>query len=350
MVQIRSVFSALPPHQYDQETITAELAEHLTPDPATQAVLTRIHQSTGVRTRHLALPLERYRNMGSFTATNELYAEHALGLLSTAVRGALEQASLKPKDVDYLFFTTVTGLGAPALDVALHHEMGFRSDVKHVPSFGLGCVAGASGLARVNDYLVGHPNAVGLVASVELCSLTLQWDDSAMANLVGTGLFGDGAAAVVLVGHDRHIGHTPVIRGSRSSLYADSEEMIGWRIGEAGFRLMLQAGVPAMVEGHFAEDVDALLDELGWSRDDISVWCAHPGGPRILESFSEALDLAPGALMTSWDVMAETGNLSSAAVLHVLERELNHPKGTKGLLFALGPGISSEIIALEWTS
>jgi len=348
MVSIIAVQPEFPANRYTQAEITREIGRHLSPDSSTTAVLERVHQATGVQTRNLALPLEQYRELDSFTQTNELFATHALPLVVRATRAALEQAGITPQEVDFLFFTTVTGVGAPSLDVALHQEMGFRSDLKRVPSFGLGCVAGASGLARAADYLAGHPKAVALVVSVELCSLTIQWDDTAMANIVGTGLFGDGAATVVLVGAEHPGARGPRIIGSRSSLYPDSSEMIGWRIGHRGFRLMLQAGVPAMIDGHFGADVQGFLHSLGREQAELGVWLGHPGGPRILESFSEALGLQAKDLAASWEVLATLGNLSSAAVLHVLARQFEQPPETLGLLFALGPGVSSEMVALQW--
>jgi alkylresorcinol/alkylpyrone synthase len=186
------------------------------------------------------------------------------------------------------------------------------------------------------------------VVAVELCSLTIQWDDTAMANIVGTGLFGDGAAVAVMTGPDHRLAAGPRVIGSHSSLYPNSEDMIGWQIGSTGFRLMLQAGVPAMIDGHFRADMDTFLERLGKTQADVDKWFAHPGGPRILESFSEALNLQPSDLATSWAVMGETGNLSSAAVLHVLAREMRQDPGTVGVLFALGPGISLELVAVEW--
>jgi alkylresorcinol/alkylpyrone synthase len=350
MVSIVAVQPELPPHRHSQEDITKEIGRHLSPDSSTTAVLERVHQATGVQMRYLALPLEQYRNLNSFTETNELFAQHALPLIVSATTKALASAGIGASEVDYLFFTTVTGLGAPSLDVALHQALGFRKDLKRVPSFGLGCVAGASGIARAADYLEGHPEGVALVVSVELCSLTIQWDDPAMANLVGTGLFGDGAATVVMVGakHPRATG--PRVVSSSSSLYPDSGEMIGWRIGQSGFRLMLQAGVPAIIDGHFGEDVTSFLRTQGLEIADIDVWLGHPGGPRILESFSEALGLEAKDLATSWEVLARVGNLSSAAILHVLAQKMQQPPGTKGLLFALGPGVSAEMVLLEWPS
>jgi alkylresorcinol/alkylpyrone synthase len=342
------VAPALPAHRYAQGEIVEPLVESLGSDEKTAAVIRRIHGATGVEHRSLVMPIDQYRAIDGFTHANQLFRELGLPLAVAATQQALDDAGVAAADVDYLFFTTVTGVGAPSLDVELAQAMGFRSDVKRIPSFGLGCVAGAAGLARVNDLLRGDPEALAVLVSLELCSLTIQWHDLSMANIVGTGLFGDGAAALVLAGEQRSERPFAVIRGTRSALYPESNDAIGWNIGSYGLRLMLTPAVPELINRHLAGDVDALLAAHGLKRGDVDEWLAHPGGPRVLEAFSEALDLAPGDLATSWDVLADVGNLSSSAVLHVLARHAKHPAGHHGVLFALGPGVSVEMIVLEW--
>lgn len=348
MVGILSVAPVLPAHRYSQGEITEPLVESLGSDEKTAAVIRRIHGATGVEHRSLVMPIDRYRSIDDFTQANQLFREHGLPLAVAATEQALDDAGVAAADVDYLFFTTVTGVGAPSLDAELAQAMGFRSDVKRIPSFGLGCVAGAAGIARVNDLLRGDPDAIAVLVSLELCSLTIQWHDVSMANIVGTGLFGDGASALVMAGERRPEKPIVVIRDSRSALYPDSNDVIGWNIGSYGLRLMLTPAVPELINRHLAGDVDALLAAQGLERDDVNEWLAHPGGPRVLEAFSDALDLAPGDLATSWDVLADMGNLSSSAVLHVLARHVKHPAGHRGVLFALGPGVSVEMIVLEW--
>ena len=95
--------------------------------------------------------------------------------------------------------------GSPCrtLEARLASRVGLRQDVKRVPLFGLGCVAGAAGLARMHDYLRAFPDQVAALLAVELCSLTIQREDNSMANLVASSLFGDGAAAVIAKGADR---------------------------------------------------------------------------------------------------------------------------------------------------
>ncbi|HEY4152806.1 MAG TPA: type III polyketide synthase, partial [Pseudolysinimonas sp.] len=228
-----------------------------------------------------------------------------------------------------------------------------RPNIKRMPSFGLGCVAGAAGLARVHDYLLGHPDDVAVLVSVELCSLTLQRDDDSVANFVASGLFGDGAAAVVIAGERRATAlgiAGPEIVGTRSALYPDSESVIGWDIGGSGFRIVLTAAVSDTIDAHIDDDVRGLLAEHAMQPDDVGAWVAHPGGPRVLEAFERGLHLGRSDLEASWRSLDAVGNLSSSSVLHVLADMFDQPIGTNGMLFALGPGVASEYVLLRWVA
>jgi alkylresorcinol/alkylpyrone synthase len=347
MSRIAAVAPVLPDYRYTQQQITAELAPLLTTNPARQAVIERLHGSSRIGHRHTALPLERYRALGNFRETNDIFIEVASDLLERALTAALATAGLAASDIDFVMFTSVTGIAAPSIDALLALRMGMRPDVKRVPSFGLGCVAGAAGLARVNDYLVGHPTEVGVLLSVELCSLTLQREDETMGNFVATGLFGDGATAVVLTGDAHPLAAGPRITATRSALYPDTAGVIGWNIGDTGFEIVLTAGVADVIERHFPADVAAFLAANG--IESIDHWVAHPGGPKVLEAFEHALDTT--GLQRSWDSLDRVGNLSSSSVLHVLADtiDLERPApGESGLLFAMGPGVSAEFVLLEW--
>jgi alkylresorcinol/alkylpyrone synthase len=251
--------------------------------------------------------------------------------------------------VDALFFVTVTGVATPSIDARLMNRLALPSRVKRVPIFGLGCVAGAAGVARAADYLRGHPGEVAVLLSVELCSLTLQREDLSVPNLIASGLFGDGAAAVVLVGSDRQTGGPRVV-DSRSIFYPDTERVMGWEVSEQGFKIVLSAEVPEMVRRHLRGDVDAFLAAHGLARDDISVWISHPGGPKVLEAMQESLELPDEALESAWKTLREVGNLSSTSVLLVLEQTLASPPapGSWGLMSAMGPGFCSELVLLRW--
>ncbi|GAB3615363.1 3-oxoacyl-[acyl-carrier-protein] synthase III C-terminal domain-containing protein [Humibacter ginsengisoli] len=345
---------AVPAHRYSQAEITRVLEPLLTHDPLRAALLRRIHASAGVQTRNLVMELDRYAGLDSFHEANDLFIAAGTDLAERATTDALAAAGIRADEVDFVLFTSVTGVAAPSIDAQLATRVGMRPDVKRLPSFGLGCVAGAAGLARVHDYLVGHPHDVAVLVSVELCSLTVQRGDDSMANIVASGLFGDGAAAVVVVGdafaRDRGLSGPDVV-GTRSSLYPQTEDVIGWDIGGTGFRIVLSAGVPEVIGRHFANDVHALLGDHGLTVAGVTTWLAHPGGPKVLEAFAQALGLTDAALEPSWRALASAGNQSSAAVLGILAESLRSPVPDEtGLLFALGPGVTAELVLLHWAA
>lgn len=354
MTRIVSVAPALPPHRHDQAEITELFAEVVAPDGERRELLDRLHAAAGVRQRYLALPLDRYAELDGFGAANDTFIEVGTDLAEQAISAALTEVGLRGADVDVLLATSVTGIAAPSLDARLVPRLQLRPDVKRIPVFGLGCVAGAAGIARLHDYLLGHPDDVAVLLSVELCSLTLQRDDSTTANLVASGLFGDGAAAVVLVGERRaaELGLTgPQVLRSRSRFYPDTERVMGWDVGGSGFRIVLAASVADVVLGHLGDDMKGFLAEADLAIPDVSRWIAHPGGPKVLEAVQGALDLPAGALAHAWDSLASVGNLSSSSVLHVLAATLADeppPPGARGVLMAMGPGFCAELVLLGW--
>lgn len=351
MSRIVAVHPAFPPYRYPQEQITERFASVCLPNSERQGVLGRLHQSAAVTTRHLALPLEQYERLADFTAANDAFIEVAVDLGAEAILGALDRAGLEPADVDIVVSTTVTGVAVPSIEARIANRIGLRPDVRRVPLFGLGCLAGAAGLARLHDMLVGAPDAVGVLLSVELCSLTLQRDDPSMANLVASGLFGDGAAAAVVVGRDRAAGLAgPAIVDSRSHLYPDTERAMGWDVGSNGLKVVLGPEVPDLVSMYLADDVKGLLAEHDLEITDVDEWVAHPGGPKVLTAVEQALGLPSERFARTWQSLADVGNLSSASVLHVLASTMaDEPAASSsGVLFAMGPGFCAELVLLRW--
>jgi alkylresorcinol/alkylpyrone synthase len=276
-----------------------------------------------------------------------------------ALRDGLARAGLAPGDVDHLLFVTVTGLSVPSLDAKLANRLGLKRGLKRTPIFGLGCLAGAAGLARASDVLRAFPDEVAVMLSVELCSLTLQREDLSIPNVVATGLFGDGAAAVVLAGGDRAVppaaatAHAPGPRvlATRSVLFPNTEWVMGWDVVDTGFKVVLSAKVPEVVAANVGADLDAFLSDHQLQRRDVKHWVAHTGGPKVLEAFRTAAGLAPEQLERSYRSLKEVGNLSSASVLFVLADLLEADEareGDLGLLVAMGPGFSAELILLRW--
>ena len=336
----------LPPHRHSQDEVVATLVDTVGPD------FLRFAASSGVGTRQLALPLDRYPELTGFTEANAAYLDVAMDLGERAIRKALDAAGLQPSDVDIVFSTTVTGAAVPTLEARLAGRLGLRPDIKRVPLFGLGCVAGAAGIARMNDYLRAYPDQVAVLLAVELCSLTVQRDDHSMANLVACCLFGDGAAAVVAVGAQRAPSGRglPRVLASRSRLYPDTTDVMGWQIGSEGFRIVLSADVPTVAEKYLGEDVRLFLAEFGLATTDIGTWVCHPGGPKVIEAIENVLDLPDDALELTRKSLWNNGNMSSVSVLDVLSANLAAPPphGEMGMMMAMGPGFCSELVLLGW--
>jgi alkylresorcinol/alkylpyrone synthase len=349
---LRSIGRALPGNYYPQEILTNALWNEWSGKIEDSARFQRVHRSVGVRGRHLALPMEEYPGLDSFEKSNDKWIERAVELGEEAVRSALAQARLSPADIDHIFFTTVTGIASPSIDAKLVNRLAMRDDIKRTPIFGLGCVGGAAGIARAADYLRGFPDQTALLVSVELCSLTLQLKDQSIANVIASGLFADGAAAAIVSGAAREDGpHWPKVVASKSMFFHDTEQMMGWHVGDNGFEIVLSAGVPDLVRNKLRNGADLFLEEQNLSRRDIKHWVAHTGGPKVLLAMEEALEIPRCSLERSWKSLASIGNLSSASVLFVaadfLESNVARP-GDLGVMLSMGPGFCGELVLLQW--
>lgn len=348
---------AFPPHYYSQTELYTAMAQMWQNGPHNPSRLQALHQSVSVGGRHIALPLPQYAALQDFTACNRAYIEVGAALAEDVTRAALADAQVTAEDIDHIFFVTVTGIATPALDAMLCNRLEFRADVKRTPIFGLGCVAGAAGLARAADYVRAFTSHRALLVSVELCSLTLQREDFSVANLIASGLFGDGAAAVVIAGDQcaqrKPANSTagPRICASRSVFYKNTEHVLGWTVSSAGFRIVLSGEIPQLLGTHIAADVASFLAEHSLDQSDLVSYICHPGGPKVMDTLHDTLQLEAHALDLTRAHLAEFGNLSSASVLMLLQDTINKNPGKPGsysLLLAFGPGFCCELVLLQW--
>lgn len=349
-MKIVSAASAFPEHYYPQELLLAALREYWKDELERPEVLDRLHSRAGVDGRYLSYPIADYYEMKTFGDFNRAWVKAAEALGSQALCKALSVIGRAPSDIEAIFFVSVTGVCSPSIDAKLVNRLSLSPNVKRIPIFGLGCVAGAAGIARAADYVRAFPDQLAALVSVELCSMTLQKTDLSVANLISSGLFGDGAAAVLVAGANRPETGPEVI-ATKSTFYPDTEKVMGWDISEKGFQIVLSPSVPEVIREHLGQDLDGFLAEQNLSRADIGSWIMHTGGPKVLEATEAALGVSREALQLSWDCLRRVGNLSSASVLCVLEEVMKKHRpepGTWSILAAAGPGFCSELVLLRW--
>ncbi len=349
-MRIAATTTAFPPYYFKQQEVVDELKTYWGKGPDKAAILERLHARTGVEGRYFSRPLDEYEALDTWGKTNNVWIETALQLGEQAIECLLKQSGLTRDRLGALFFVSVTGVCSPSIDARLVNIMKLSPNIKRNPIFGLGCVAGAAGLARCADYVRAYPDQIAVLLSVELCSLTWQRGDMSVANLISSGLFGDGCAAALIAG-DKVPLHGPRIAASHQVFYPDTEYVMGWDISEKGFGIVLSPDVPKVVRENLGRDVDGFLASQGLTRSDIGSWIMHTGGPKVLEASAEALGVEKEALDVSWEALRRVGNLSSASVLVVLDEVMKHqrPKpGTRSVLAAMGPGFCAEMLLLEW--
>ena len=322
--------------------------------------LVQAYDNAQIQRRHFCVPLDWFGQDHTFREKNDLYISNACALSEEAIRQCLERAECQFEDVDYLLYVSTTGLSTPSIDALLIQDLPFRKDIKRLPIWGLGCAGGAASISRGMEIARAVPSARVLVVVTELCGLTFMPNDLSKANLIASALFGDGSAAVLIEGEEctpRRITSPGIIDSSTRTL-PDSLDVMGWDISEAGFGIQISRDIPTIVRTFMRDSIAELLGRHDLRKEQIRHFITHPGGAKVLEAYQESLELPRSTFQDTWEVLNNYGNMSAASVLFVLERfmekisaerkEGNPVDREYGLLGALGPGFSSEVVLLQW--
>ncbi len=350
---IESVATAVPPTCVTQQTVRDYAREFFgatTPD--IDRYLT-IFDNAQIETRYLAAPVDWFMQPHGFGEANDRFIDMACKLGEEAARRCMAQAHVTAEQIDHIMFVTTTGLAAPSIDARLMTLLNLSPHTRRTPIWGLGCAGGLGGLARAQEYVRAFPTHRVLLVTVELCTLTLQIDDRSKRNLVALSLFADGAAAVLVAG-DQAANRTPEpgprIIDTRSTLFPDSLELMGWDVVDEGFRVVFGSRIPSVVTHQYHDLATEFLALHKLTPAGIDHHIYHPGGAKVLQAYQTALDLAPNALECSRSVLRDYGNMSSATIFFVLERFLKDATikpGDMGLLCVFGPGFSAELALIE---
>jgi alkylresorcinol/alkylpyrone synthase len=185
----------------------------------------------------------------------------------------------------------------------------------------------------------------------ELCGLTFRRSDDTKANIIGTTIFGDGAAAIVLRAPTSTEGPASMatIEAWGEHTWPDTRDIMGWRIEDDGLGVVFSRSIPMLVKERMKAASDAFLAAHGISPEQIEGYVVHPGGEKVISALEEVYSLGAGGLPVARAILAERGNMSAVTVLAVLERTLQMGARGRHLMSALGPGFSAGFAVLTMT-
>ena len=334
--------SAVPPYALEQADV-ARRAAQLFSERKDIARLLPVFENTGIERRYSCVPIDWYEQDHGWVDKASLYVQHATLLLENVARGLLDDAHLRPDDIDAIVVTSTTGVATPSLDAVIIEKLGLRRDIRRLPIFGLGCAGGVIGLARAAEMAAANPGSRVLFLVVELCALTFRKNDLSKSNVVATALFGDGAAGAIV--STRGTG-TP-LGMSGEYTWPNSLDVMGWEVQEDGLKALFSKSIPALVANDFKRILSDFLRKTDLKLKDFSAFACHPGGAKVLDALETALELPGGGLVESRGVLRDFGNMSAVTALFVLERMGWRAARHRILMSALGPGFTAAFLALE---
>ncbi|MDD2941476.1 MAG: 3-oxoacyl-[acyl-carrier-protein] synthase III C-terminal domain-containing protein [bacterium] len=344
MPSIVSAVTGTPKSAYANEEILRYGGQWLEQNKALSMLFERFLGSSHTRQRYFCIHPSKLLELGSLSERAALFSEYGVPLAQEVLLESLGASGIGAAEIGSYIFTSCTIPLIPSLDALLVEASGMSRDVKRLPVYQHGCCAGIVGLATAcNMAQFGRPV---VLTSLELCSLVFQPGDMTMGHLVGSAIFGDGTASVVVSPEDR--GFTYV--DSMSWLVPGSRHLMGYDLLDDGPHLRLDKELPYELEKVAPGVVADFLERIGWEASEVQHWLIHPGGSKILNMLEQGLNLSREQTHYAWDVLEECGNMSSATILFVLSRHLEKSDlkpGDKTVVLGIGPGITIELVAFE---
>ncbi|SNC76103.1 Predicted naringenin-chalcone synthase [Hymenobacter gelipurpurascens] len=360
-----AIGTANPPHRIPQTDIANFMAGALQLNEAGTRKLRALYRVSGIAQRYTVLPdygrengayeffpntpdLEPFPSVGHRMAQ---YRLHALPLSVQAVRECLrQQPEVKVGGITHLVTVSCTGMYAPGLDIELVAALGLNPNVQRTCVNFMGCYAAVNALKLADAFCRADASAQVLIVCTELCTLHFQKsqeDD----HLVSNALFGDGAAAALVLGKPAVKGPSLALEAFHCGLEPDGQQDMAWHINNFGFEMTLSSYVPHLIQRGIRKLTDQLLENLPVQLSDIHAFAIHPGGRKILETIEQELGLSTHDNRFAYEVLRDYGNMSSATVLFVLQKLLHSltpaDAGAPVLSFAFGPGLTLEAMLLK---
>lgn len=352
MSKIVSIGTAVPAYCHQQMDILQFMQLVYATGETDKRKLRFLYGQSGIKQRYSVLPdyskpvpdwrfyapTENLEPFPSLEQRMVVYHKHAPLLSVDAIRDCLNSVH-NHKQITHLITVSCTGMSAPGLDLQVMELMDFDKHIFRTSINFMGCYAAIHALKIADAICSSDPSAQVLIVCTELCTLHFQ-REATMDNITSSLLFGDGSAAVLVTSNDSSLPGL-YVDGFYSEIIAKGKRDMAWELSSSGFLMTLSGYVPDLIEEDFAAVVQrALGDRL---IKDVTHWCLHPGGKRVLEAVSKSVGIDQQALQPSYQVLRQHGNLSSATILFVL-KELLHQKVSIRSMFgaAFGPGLTVE--------
>ena len=352
MSRVISVGTAKAPYEYSQCELKKFARNLLSRNGQGPGRMLDVFDNSLIETRGFINPGEWFESEKSFKERSESYVSGALSLSISAIEDCLGEYGGDTGDFDHIIYVSSTGVATPTIDALILNELKLDNHIKRTPVWGLGCAGGAAGLSRALEYTKAFPKSAALLIATEVCSLAFHGHDHSKSNIVSLALFADGAAAVVVAGEEnklRRLSDIDLVE-SLSTTYYDSLDIMGWEIVDDGFKAIFSKDIPSIVRERVRVNIEELTYSRGISISDLKHYVVHPGGPKVLSEYESSLGLEEGAFTYSRKVLREHGNMSSPTVLYVLKEFMDGEpasKGEYGIISALGPGFSSELLLFK---
>ena len=359
MSKIVSIATGVPPYKHQQKDICA-FAENIYCDNEMDSRKMKfLYRHSGIDTRYSVIPdysatqeerqfYEKSNDLEPFPTLEKrmkCYADNA-SMLSVSTINNCINGKIECKDITHLITVSCTGMSAPGLDLEIMESMDLQPTIFRTSLNFMGCYAAVHALKIADAICNNDINANVIIVCTEFCTLHFQKENS-IDNITSTLIFADGCAAV-LVQHNESDLRGITLNNFYSSVQFKGKKDMSWKLSSKGFLMTLSGYVPDLVKEDFNDLLEKALEDASLKKEDITHWCIHPGGKKILESIEKSAGLNASDLHHSYDVLNGYGNMSSPTILFVLEKIMqelsNNDPEKKAAIFgvAFGPGLTME--------
>ena len=363
MSKIASISTALPVYRHEQTDILSFMQKVYALNDIDKRKLRFLYHQSGIGSRYSVIPdyslnpdkwtfyppTENLDPFPNLELRMKWYERTAPALSIDAIEKCIDQ-KINKEEITHLITVSCTGMSAPGLDLQIMESMELKPNIFRTSVNFMGCYAAIHGLKMADAFCKADKNAKVLVVCTELCTLHFQKENT-MDNLASSLLFGDGSAAVLVVNEEDALPGLR-IKNFYSEVAFGGKEHMSWQLSSKGFLMTLSGYVPELIEQDFDQLLMKALQNAQREKKDISHWCIHPGGKRILSSISKSAGIEEGKLSSSYKVLNDYGNMSSPTILFVLKEimdsfEENDQHDVNIFGAAFGPGLTMETFLLS---